>query len=400
MSHVDSIPDDRERGSPPSQVRPVSRAAQLVQALEAHKDGRHVVVIRGYPDPDSLASGWAHAQIARALGIECDIAHLPVVSRPENRAMVNILELPLVRLSGAEDLERYAALSLVDAHALDLPYGAGLPCVSIVDHHSISGTVEAEFVDIRTEVGATSTIYAEYLFEGPVRLLNRDVASTKLATALAYGVRSDTDDLLRATEADFLALTRLSAHVDADILAGLARFAIGATAMRIMRRALEAMEVQGVWAIAGVGQVRPQDRDAIGQAADFLVRREGIKTAIVFGLVDGWIDGSLRTVDPSVDPASWLRDAFGIGPLGLPYGGGRRGKGGFQIPLGPLATCPNQRALWRVVKDMVEDTVMRRVGPSEAEEEADDRLIRVRAARRSSYDDAERLPPRPLAAPR
>jgi nanoRNase/pAp phosphatase (c-di-AMP/oligoRNAs hydrolase) len=374
----------------------MSRAARLIEALRAHPNGRHVVVIRGYPDPDSLASGWAHAQLAQALGIDCEIAHLPVVSRPENRAMVNLLELPLVRLNGAEDLEGYSALSLVDAHAIELPYGAGLPCVSIVDHHSVSGTVEAEFVDIRTDVGATSTIYTEYLFEGPIQLLNQGTAAMRLATALAYGIRSDTDDLLRATEPDFHALARLSTYVDADVLAGLARFSIGATSMRIMRRALEAMEIHGTWALAGVGQVRPQDRDAIGQTADFLVRREGIKTAIVFGLVEGWIDGSLRTIDPAIDPASWLRDAFGIGPLGLPYGGGRRGKGGFQIPLGPLASCPNQRALWRVVKDMVEDTIMRRVGPSEAEEEADDRLVRV--ARRCSYE-AERLPVRP-AAPR
>ena len=48
--------------------------------------------------------------------------------------------------------------------------------------------------------------------------------------------------------------------------------------------------------------------------------------ARAIGIVDGWIDGSLRTTDSSLDPAAWLRDAFGIGPLGLPYGGGRRGK--------------------------------------------------------------------------
>jgi nanoRNase/pAp phosphatase (c-di-AMP/oligoRNAs hydrolase) len=117
------------------------------------------------------------------------------------------------------------------------------------------------------------------------------------------------------------------------------------------------MQIEGTWAFAGVGQVRAQDRDAIGQAADFLVRRDGIRTVVTYGIVDGWIDGSLRTTDPSLDPAVWLREAFGVGPLGLPYGGGRRGKGGFQIPLGPLSNCPNPRALWRVCKEMVEHTI-------------------------------------------
>jgi nanoRNase/pAp phosphatase (c-di-AMP/oligoRNAs hydrolase) len=123
-----------------------------------------------------------------------------------------------------------------------------------------------------------------------------------------------------------------------------------------------------------VGEVRAQDRDAIGQAADFLLRREGIRTVLTFGLVDGFIDGSLRTTDPALDPATWLRDAFGVGPLGQPYGGGRRGKGGFQIPLGPVASCPDHRALWHVCKEMVEETIRRRIGtPREEEEEREAR---------------------------
>ncbi len=346
-----------------------AKVMELLDALRARSGGPHAVVIRGYPDPDSLASGWAHARLAASIGIECDIVHLPMVSRAENRAMVNLLELPLVRISALEDLERYAAMSLVDANSLEMPRNIGIPCVSIVDHHAVSGKVEADFVDIRPNVGSTSTIYTEYLRDSPTHALEQGGLVTRLSTALAYGIRSDTDDLLRATGTDLHALSDIADYVDKEVLAGLSRYAISAASMRVMRRALEEMQVEGTWAFAGVGQVRSQDRDAIGQAADFLIRRDGIKTVITFGLIDGWVDGSLRTTDPSLDPATWLRDAFGIGPLGLPYGGGRRGKGGFQIPLGPLASCPNHRALWRVCKEMVEDTIRKRIG-TEQEDEA------------------------------
>jgi nanoRNase/pAp phosphatase (c-di-AMP/oligoRNAs hydrolase) len=358
---------------PPSNSRaaraPRSRVEQLLDAIRAHAGGRHAVVIRGYPDPDSLASAWAHVRLGASVGVDCDIVHLPLVSRAENRAMVNLLELPLTRIATLEDLERYAAMSLVDANAIELPRSSGLPCVSIVDHHSVSGKVEADFVDIRPAVGATSTIYTEYLWAAPARMFETGGITTRLATALAYGIRSDTDDLLHAQSPDLHALAELSPHVDADLLGGLLRYAIPAASMRIMRRALEEMELEGTWAFAGVGEVRSQDRDAIGQAADFLMRRDGIRTVVTFGLVEGWVDGSLRTTDPSVDPATWLRDAFGIGPLGLPYGGGRRGKGGFQIPLGPLASCPDRRALWQVCKQMVEDTIRRRIGTPQEEED-------------------------------
>jgi len=351
------------------------RVERLLAVLKQHDQGRHVVLIRGYPDPDSLASAWAHAWLCSTIGIECDMAHMPLVSRAENRAMVKLLELPLVRVAGPEDLSRYVAMSLVDANSIELAGDLTIPCISIVDHHSVSGKLEAPFIDIRVDVGSTSTIYTEYLVRAGVHREASSVAR-RLATALAYGIRSDTDDLLRATPADMHAMAELVTHLDADILAQLSRYSITVGAMRIIRRALEAMQIEGTWAVAGVGHVAPQDRDAIGQAADFLLRRDGVRTAITYGLVNGWIDGSLRTNDPAVDPAAWLRDAFGVGHRGVPYGGGRRGKGGFQIPLGPIASCPNERALWRVVKEMVEHTVLRRIGPSPAEEEEDHRVAR------------------------
>jgi nanoRNase/pAp phosphatase (c-di-AMP/oligoRNAs hydrolase) len=347
-----------------------SRVEQLLDAIRAHAGGRHVIVIRGYPDPDALASAWAHTRLAASVGVDSDIVHLPIVSRAENRAMVNLLEVPLTRITSTDDLSSYAGVSLVDANTMELPRAVGVPCVSIVDHHAIGGRLEADFVDIRPDVGATSTIYAEYLRMAPTRAFEGGPIAVRLSTALAYGIRSDTDDLLHATGADFHALGELAEYVDTEMLGGLLRYAIPASSMRIMRRALEEMQVEGTWAFAGVGEVRPQDRDAIGQAADFLLRRDGIHTVITFGLVDGWIDGSLRTTDPAVDPAMWLRDAFGIGPLGMPYGGGRRGKGGFQIPLGPLSSCPDHRGLWHVCKEMVEETIRRRIGTPREDEEA------------------------------
>jgi nanoRNase/pAp phosphatase (c-di-AMP/oligoRNAs hydrolase) len=360
------VTTEDNRPAPP----PRRRVNELLDALRAHAHGPHVIVIRGYPDPDGLASAWAHARLAATIGVTCDIAHLPAMSRVENRAMVNLLEVPLVRIRGPEDLDRYVAMSLVDTNTIEPPLESTLPCVSIVDHHSVSGKLAADFIDIRPHVGATSTIYTEYLRDAPTRALEAGGLATRLATALAYGIRSDTDDLLRATAADFQAMGELAEYADRDVLATLSRYAIPDSAMQILRRALDAMRVEGTWAFAGVGEVRPQDRDAIGQAADFLLRRDGVKTVVTFALIDGTIDGSLRTTDPAIDPALWIRDAFGVGPLGRPYGGGRRGKGGFQIPLGPLAACPNHQDLWRVCREMIESTIQRCLGvvvePTEA----------------------------------
>ena len=82
--------------------------------------------------------------------------------------------------------------------------------------------------------------------------------------------------------------------------------------MDVIARALQALVVRRNFAMAGVGFVSEAERDTIAQAADFLVRREDIDTCVVYGVVgDKYIEGSLRTHSPSVDPAVWLEQAFG-----------------------------------------------------------------------------------------
>jgi nanoRNase/pAp phosphatase (c-di-AMP/oligoRNAs hydrolase) len=342
------------------------RAQQFAEALKAHVGKRVCVAIRGYPDPDSIASAWAHRRICEKLGLLCDVVHFDPVSRPENRAMVNLLDLKIRRIADPQELTAYQAYCLVDANESRLPAGSPeLPCLTIVDHHRPSQHPEgAIFVDIREDVGATSTIYAEYLKRGPVGMPEDRKKAIALATAIAFGIRSDTDDLVRATADDLSALAFVQPLVDPEVLASLARASMTPQAMEIIETALGAGVVEGTFVFAGVGHVRDDDRDAIGQAADFLLRREGIATAICYGVVGGdVIDGSLRTRSPSVDPDTWLKETFGTDPqTGRPYGGGRRGLGGFQIPLGLLANCPDRDLLWGVVQATVEDRIRARLG--------------------------------------
>ena len=300
---------------------------ELLDAIRARAHGRHVVVIRGYPDPDSLASAWAHALLSASIGVECDIAHLPVISRAENRAMVNLLEVPLVRISAPEELDRYAALCLVDTNAIELPKSSGLHCVSIVDHHSVSGKLEADFVDIRTSVGATSTIYTEYLWEVKERALDQAGLLPRIATALAYGIRSDTDDLLRATAADLRAMSYLARIMSTttcsypDALPDPCNSDDDPAP-----RASTPVQIEGTWAFAASAGCA-SDRDAIGQAAGC--------SAAARGAQDGDRVRARRRYDRRLAPHQRRGDrSRGVapgrvrrGPARPPYGGGRRGKG-------------------------------------------------------------------------
>ncbi|MBP8911062.1 MAG: DHH family phosphoesterase, partial [Phycisphaerae bacterium] len=156
------------------------------------------------PDPDSLAAAVALRKLANNLGnLQCSIVCCGAVGRGENRALVKYLGLNL-RCYAELAYDKYDLVAMVDTQPgtgnNSLPEGV-LPDI-VIDHHPIRRlTRTVEFTDIRSSYGATSTILVEYLIEAGI------TPETPLATALLYGIRSDTQDLGReASRADIDAI--------------------------------------------------------------------------------------------------------------------------------------------------------------------------------------------------
>ena len=138
--------------------------------------------------------------------------------------------------------------------------------------------------------------------------------------------------------------------------------------MDLTQIALQRKDVRGTFMFSGVGYVREEDRDAIGQCADYLLHREGIDTVVVFGVVGGlFIDGSLRTKSHVLDPDKWIKDVFGQDQHGVYYGGGRKDKGGFQIPLGVFSQCSDRELLWILIKKTIDELFYAKIGVDDKE---------------------------------
>jgi len=89
-------------------------------------------------------------------------------------------------------------------------------------------------VDIRPDVGATSTLIEEYLSRVGIEP-DRD-----LATALLYGIRIDTKDFTRATSIpDFEAAASLSPHADESTLERVESPSVSPETLRVLARAIE-----------------------------------------------------------------------------------------------------------------------------------------------------------------
>jgi nanoRNase/pAp phosphatase (c-di-AMP/oligoRNAs hydrolase) len=347
----------------PSVTEP--RARGFAEAMSAAR-GKHVLIpLRGHPDPDGIACAITQAHIAQRLGVaQTTVGYCQEVSHRENRALVKLLGLELRKIKSVAEVGRVDYLAMVDAHEVDPDLGdaSNYEVLTIVDHHRAVTPPKARFVDLRYDVGATATIFVEYLQElcPPDPDVEED---RRIATALMHGLATDTDDFMLGRATDFRAASQIVDVCDHDLLEDLSRRLIAPTAMDVIARALQAMVVRRNFATAGVGFVSEAERDTIAQAADFLVRREDIDTCVVYGVVgDKTIEGSLRTHSPSVDPAVWLEQAFGSDEKGRPYGGGRRDKGGFRIPIGFLGRVTDRQQLWQLVEHAVRTALLRQSG--------------------------------------
>jgi nanoRNase/pAp phosphatase (c-di-AMP/oligoRNAs hydrolase) len=348
-----------------AQPAPEHRSRAFAEALSAARGKSLLIALRGHPDPDGIACAITQAHIAQRLGIsQVVIGYTQEVSHRENRALVKLLGLELRKIKTVAEVGRVDFLALVDAHEVDpeLIDGGGYEVLTIVDHHRATTAPKARFVDLRYDVGATATIFVEYLQD--LAALDPDVEEDRrIATALMHGLATDTDDFMLARAADFRAASQIAEVCDRDLLEDLSRRLIAPTAMDVIARALQALVVRRSFAMTGVGFVSESERDTIAQAADFLVRREDIDTCVVYGVVgDKYIEGSLRTHSPSVDPAVWLEQAFGNDEKGRPFGGGRRDKGGFRIPIGFLGRVTDRGQLWQLVEHAVRTALLRQSG--------------------------------------
>ncbi|MFN6527404.1 bifunctional oligoribonuclease/PAP phosphatase NrnA [Nostoc sp. ChiSLP03a] len=358
------------------------KSEELQKTLLAHRHDRQLVILQDFPDPDALSCAWAYQLIAQQYDIKCEIIYAGALSHQENIALVRLTNLPIQRWTTqtlkTKDLSSYQGFVLIDnqgttSQLLSAVQQAGIPLVVLVDHHSIQGDLQSEFEDIRPYVRATATIFTQYLQTGLLALDSSINQHVKCATALMHGLRSDTDRLMQAQEEDFMAAAYLSRFYDAQLLNAILQANRSKRVMDVIERSLKNRIVQNNFSIAGVGYLRYEDRDAIPQAADFLVTEENVHTAVVYGIVHDEdeeleiVIGSLRTSKLTLDPDEFIKEAFGQDSTGRFFGGGRTSAGGFEIPMGFLSGSNENSAYakmkWEVFDAQIKQKLLRLVNP-------------------------------------
>jgi nanoRNase/pAp phosphatase (c-di-AMP/oligoRNAs hydrolase) len=344
------------------------------QILEAQRGKRHLIVLQDYPDPDAISSAYAHQLISAAFDIQTDIIYAGRISHVQNIALVRLLDIELIRYEG-ELPGLYDAAVFLDNQGTTCEEivaaleAKGIPPIIVVDHHEKQGRLAAEFSDIRA-VGATATIYAEYLAQGLIEIDRSKKEHLLVATALMHGLMTDTHNFIGAQPADFQAAAFLSQFSDSDLLLQIMSQSRSKQVMETIHRALGNRVIIENFSLAGVSYLRAEDRDAIPQAADFLLTEGNIHTAIVYGIVTGndhreALIGSMRTTQITINPDEFIKAAFGKDVRGYYYGGGKVAAGGFEIPVGFLSGNHNelyQELKWQVYDNQVKHKIFAKIG--------------------------------------
>ena len=357
---------------------------KLRNTLEKHQGERQIIIIQDFPDPDALSSAWAYQLIVENYNITTDIVYGGTLSHQENIALVRLTNLPAQRILNhtlqGQDLSVYQGCVLIDSQGTNsqlypIIKKAEIPVVVVIDHHSKQKDLKAEFIDLRPQTRATATILTQYIQAEMLEFDSSNDIHIKCATALMHGLRSDTNCLMQAREEDFLSAAYLSRFYDSQLLNAVLQSARSRRVMDVIERALRNRIIKNNFSISGVGYLRYDDRDAIPQAADFLVTEEDIHTAVVYGIVhdeDEEIElviGSLRTAKLTLDPDEFIKETFGKDAQGRFFGGGRYMAGGFEIPIGFLSSFNDNaeyaKLKWEVFDTQIKQKLLRLVQPED-----------------------------------
>jgi nanoRNase/pAp phosphatase (c-di-AMP/oligoRNAs hydrolase) len=297
-------------GTKPSPDKAEGKVAELLAVLPASK--KILVLPHDNPDSDSLASAAAlRSLISHKLKKSPIIGLSGIIGRSENRALVRVLDFPLVPLDQIfPDFEGSVILVDTQPGRANTALPSHITPVAVIDHHPDWGqNGSVPFVDLRENYGAASTIVTEYLQSAEVPL------NPRVATALFYGISSETQHLGReAKSADIVASQFLYPYVNKRLLGEIEHPLLTRDYFRLVGHAVHSAVLYGDVVVAILESVPYSE--AVAEVADFLMRLESAMWSLCVAPHAGHLHISLRTRDTEATAGLLLASILPSGMAG------------------------------------------------------------------------------------
>lgn len=282
-------------------------ARKLLRFLHARRKelSPMLILTHDYPDPDTLASAFAFSYLVeKKYGITARIAYGGIIGRMENKGMVSILKLPVHHIRPS-DFRKYPHIVLLDTQPVfennSLPKNKR--AMIVIDQHPYVKKPNADLVLIDPDCGATSVILGQALLQSHLEIPPR------VATALVYGILSDTLNLYRANRPDILdTYMRLLRRSDLRALARIQNPSRSRRFFMSLSKGVYHAVVRRRAILTHLGFV--ENPDLVSQVADFLLTYKGMHWALCTGRFKGKLHVSLRVAKPLAEAGEILRDIF------------------------------------------------------------------------------------------
>lgn len=272
-------------------------------------------------DPDAIASALALKRLCWRKVKKTVICRVNAIKRTDNLALLKFLKisLPYIKQIDTSNVSKWAIVDSQPPHQKTL---GSFDFSIIIDHHPPTPDLAARFTDIRADYGATSSIMTEYLRAAAIK------PSAKLATALFYGIKTDTDNFVRtSTPADIKAFRYLYPYVNLNIIKKIESSEINKKNLVDFRKAFDTVQFINDTVYIHMGTV--QDADALVIIADFFLKMAEATWCMVSGIYGQKVIIIIRNVGFRLDAGKVASRLFGD----LGTAGGHKNAARVEIPV-------------------------------------------------------------------
>ena len=292
-----------------------------LQDMVTHDD---VMAILISADPDAMASAVALKRLFWRKVRKFYVFHTNVIKRADNLAMINLLKLDQQHITHIKEIknEEITKWAIVDSQPSHNEQLGKYEYDIIIDHHPVDPNSKAKFMDIREEYGANSTIMTEYLRAAGIK------PSPRLATALFYGIKTDTDNFVRdSTPNDINAFRYLYQFVNINNIKKIESSELTRKTLQDYKTAMENLTFVKDKVFIPMGNV--SNPDILVLIADFFLKMAEATWSVVTGISGKKIIVIIRNAGFRLDAGKMAQELFGE------YGtaGGHKTAARAEIPL-------------------------------------------------------------------
>ena len=275
-------------------------------------------------DPDAIASALALKRLFWRKVKRVLTYHINIIKRADNLALIRLLKIELhnIRRLKSSEITKWALVDSQPQHSEQL---ARFRFDIIVDHHPlIPGTI-GRFVDVKEDYGANATILTEYLRAAKIK------PSPRLATALFYGIKTDTDNFARPSAPnDINAFRYLYQFANTGIIKKIESSEMTRNMLKSFKTAVENLTFVKDKALIHMGKVN--DPDALVMIADFFLKMVEASWCIVSGIYGQKLIVIFRNAGFRLDAGKMAQRMFGR----WGSAGGHRSMARAEVPISEI----------------------------------------------------------------